>query len=173
MIGINFGDVREQYCTLNQDGEVVNRGHFLTTPESDREVIHRCPTRAGCDGGWIHSIWISAQLQEPGCEVIVANVRELRVILHSVRKRKRFRRSRDVGCYLGLQSRRSQSRNHDPQLRITRAGNAYLQSLLIECSNRLTQAGSEATSSVPRLNRSIASPCASCGVGLAGQLPRP
>jgi transposase len=33
-----------------------------------------------------HSIWISAQLQEQGHEVIVANVRELRAISHSDRK---------------------------------------------------------------------------------------
>jgi transposase len=33
-----------------------------------------------------HSIWISAQLQELGHEVIVANVRELRAISHSDRK---------------------------------------------------------------------------------------
>ncbi len=47
----------------------------------------------------------------------------------------RFGRSRDVGCYLGLRPRRSQSRDHDPQLGITHAGNAYLRSLLIECSS--------------------------------------
>ena len=34
----------------------------------------------------IHSIWISAQLEELGHEVIVANVRELRAISHSDRK---------------------------------------------------------------------------------------
>jgi hypothetical protein len=49
--------------------------------------------------------------------------------------KERFGRSRDVGCYLGLRPRRSQSGDHDPQLGITHAGNAYLRSLLIECSN--------------------------------------
>src|SRR5450755_3228763 len=48
-----------------------------------------------------------------------------------------FQRSRDVGCYLGLRPRRSQSGDHDPQLGITHAGNAYLRSLLIECSNHI------------------------------------
>jgi hypothetical protein len=33
--------------------------------------------------------------------------------------KKRFERSRDVGCYLGLRPRRSQSGDHDPQLGIT------------------------------------------------------
>jgi transposase len=47
----------------------------------------------------------------------------------------RFQRSRDVGCYLGLRPRRDQSGGHDPQLRITKAGNKYLRMLLVECAN--------------------------------------
>jgi transposase len=47
--------------------------------------------------------------------------------------KERFERSRDVGCYLGLRPRRSQSGDHDPQLGITKAGNIYLRSLLVEC----------------------------------------
>ena len=49
----------------------------------------------------------------------------------------RFARSRDVGCYLGLRPKRSQSGERDPQLGITKAGNAYLRSLLIECANHI------------------------------------
>lgn len=49
----------------------------------------------------------------------------------------RFGRSRDVGCYLGLRPKRSQSGERDPQLGITKAGNAYLRSLLIECANHI------------------------------------
>jgi len=51
--------------------------------------------------------------------------------------KRRLARSRDVGCYLGLRPRRSQSGEHDPQLGITRAGNSYLRSLLIECANHI------------------------------------
>jgi transposase len=51
--------------------------------------------------------------------------------------KQRFARSRDVGCYLGLRPRRSQSGEHDPQLGITKAGNSYLRSLLIECANHI------------------------------------
>jgi hypothetical protein len=47
----------------------------------------------------------------------------------------RFDRSRDVGPYLGLRPRRKQSGDHDPQLGITKAGNRYLRSLLVECAN--------------------------------------
>jgi transposase len=51
--------------------------------------------------------------------------------------KERFQRSRDVGCYLGLRPRRSQSGERDPQLGITKAGNVYLRSLLVECANHL------------------------------------
>src|SRR5258708_32244496 len=51
--------------------------------------------------------------------------------------KERFKRSRDVGCYLGLRTRRSQSGDRDPQLGITKAGNIYLRSLLVECANHL------------------------------------
>src|SRR6202000_1407342 len=49
----------------------------------------------------------------------------------------RFGRSRDVGCYLGLRPKRSQSGERDPQLGITKAGNVYLRSLLVECANHV------------------------------------
>jgi transposase len=280
-IGIDLGDVWSHYCTLNEDGEVVDRGRFRTTPKAIGKWFTDLPaTRVAMEAG-VHSIWISEQLQELGHEVIVANVRELRAISHSDRKsdqvdaeklaryarldpnilrpishrtveqqkaltlirarellvrlrtaavnavrgltktcgyrmpassttcfaqrgqavmppglqralgpvleqiaemtikikqydreiqrmtqteyaetqplltiqgvghitaltfvltlgdKERFGRSRDVGCYLGLRPRRSQSGEHDPQLGITKAGNAYLRSLLIECANHI------------------------------------
>ena len=47
----------------------------------------------------------------------------------------RFRRSRTVGAYLGLRPRRSQSGGHDPQLRITKAGNPFLRRLLVQAAH--------------------------------------
>jgi transposase len=280
-IGIDLGDVWSHYCTLNQDGEVVDRGHFRTTPKAiEKWFTDIPPARMAMEAG-THSIWISEQLQELGHEVIVANVRELRAISHSDRKsdqvdaeklaryarldpeilrpiahrtveqqealtlirardlmvrlrtaavnavrgltkscghrmpasttscfakrslavmppglaqalgpvleqiaamtlkikhydqqiqqlsqakypetqallkvhgvghitaltfvltlgnKERFGRSRDVGCYLGLRPRRCQSGDRDPQLGITKAGNVYLRSLLIECANHI------------------------------------
>ena len=51
--------------------------------------------------------------------------------------KERFRQSRDFGCDLGLRPRRILSGDRDPQLGITEAGNVYLRSLLIECSNHI------------------------------------
>jgi len=280
-IGIDLGDVWSHYCTLNEDGEVVDRGRFRTTPSGVEKWFSDVPrARVAMETG-THSIWVSEQLQEMGHEVIVANVRELRAISHSNRKsdtvdaekiaryarvdpeilspishrtvaqqetltlirarnlivrlrtaavnavrglakpcgyrlpasstlcfakrcmavlppglaqalgpvleqiaamtvkiqqydraikrlteteypetqallqvygigqltaltyvltlgnKERFKRSRDVGCYLGLRPKRSQSGDRDPQLGITKAGNIYLRSLLVECANHV------------------------------------
>ena len=280
-IGIDLGDVWSHYCTLNEDGKVVDRGRFRTIPKAvEKWFTALPPARVAMEAG-THSIWISEQLEELGHEVIVANVRELRAISHSDRKsdqvdaeklaryarldpeilrpishrtveqqealtlirardlmvrlrtaavnavrgltkscghrmpasstrcfakrsvavmppglaqalgpvleqiaemtfkikqydrqirelgqakypetqalvkvagvghltaltfvltlgsKERFQRSRDVGCYLGLRPRRSQSGDRDPQLGITKAGNVYLRSLLIECAGHI------------------------------------
>ena len=85
-IGIDLGDVRSHYCTLNQDGEVVDRGRFRMTPKAiEKWFTDVPPARVAMEAG-THSIWISEQLQELGHGVIVANVRELRAISHSDRK---------------------------------------------------------------------------------------
>ena len=47
----------------------------------------------------------------------------------------RFGKSREVGPFLGLTPRRDQSGQVDKQLRITKAGNAYLRRLLVQCAN--------------------------------------
>jgi transposase len=85
-IGIDLGDVWSHYCTLSEDGEVVDRGRFRTTAKAIQKLFtDLSPTRVAMEAG-VHSIWISEQLQELGHEVIVANVRELRAISHSDRK---------------------------------------------------------------------------------------
>ena len=33
-IGIDLGDVWSHYCTLNQQGDVIDRGRFRTTPKA-------------------------------------------------------------------------------------------------------------------------------------------
>lgn len=45
-----------------------------------------------------------------------------------------FERSRDVGAYLGLVPKRDQSGALDKQLRISKAGDTYLRSLLVGCA---------------------------------------
>jgi transposase len=47
----------------------------------------------------------------------------------------RFRKSRSVGPYLGLTTRRDQSGQTDKQLRVTKAGDEYVRRLLVGCSH--------------------------------------
>jgi transposase len=44
----------------------------------------------------------------------------------------RFRRSRDAGCYLGLRPGRRNSGNSEPQLHISKEGDRYLRTLLVQ-----------------------------------------
>jgi transposase len=46
----------------------------------------------------------------------------------------RFRKSREVGAFVGLAPRRQQSGDSDPQLRITKAGDPFLRRLLVNCA---------------------------------------
>src|ERR1700749_2210969 len=59
-IGIDLGDVWSHYCTLNEDGEVVDRGRFRTNPSSVDKWFTDLPgVRIAMEAG-THSIWISA-----------------------------------------------------------------------------------------------------------------
>jgi len=45
---------------------------------------------------------------------------------------RRFKDSRSVGAYLGLRPKRDQSGDHNPELRITKAGDGNLRSMLVQ-----------------------------------------
>lgn len=73
-----------------------------------------------------------ALVQVPGVGALTAVTFVL-----TVGDKHRFRRSRDIGSYIGLRPRRDQSGSSDPQLGITKAGNGYLRTLLVECANHI------------------------------------
>jgi transposase len=50
----------------------------------------------------------------------------------TVEDKDRFEKSRDIGCYVGLRPKQSQSGDSDPQLRITKEGDVYLRKLLVQ-----------------------------------------
>ncbi len=50
----------------------------------------------------------------------------------TVEDKARFQKSRDVGCYVGLRPRRSDSGESQPQLRITKEGDSYLRKMLVQ-----------------------------------------
>jgi transposase len=58
----------------------------------------------------------------------------------TIADRHRFSKSRDVGCYVGLRPRRSQSGQRDPELRITKEGDVYLRKMLVQGAHRILSA---------------------------------
>jgi transposase len=50
----------------------------------------------------------------------------------TIEDRDRFQKSRDVGCYVGLRPKRSESGQSQPQLRITKEGDVYLRKMLVQ-----------------------------------------
>lgn len=49
----------------------------------------------------------------------------------------RFKRSRDVGAFLGLVPREWQTGNSEPELRISKAGDGFVRRLLVNCAQRI------------------------------------
>lgn len=49
----------------------------------------------------------------------------------------RFRKSRDVGCYLGLQPGRRNSGQSEPQMHVSKEGDPYLRTLLVQGAHHI------------------------------------
>jgi transposase len=49
----------------------------------------------------------------------------------------RFRKSRDVGCYVGLQPGRPNSGQSEPQMHISKEGDPYLRTLLVQGAHHI------------------------------------
>ena len=153
MIGIDLGDKKHAICVLNRDGDIIDERTITNHRESLRRLSQKYPcARIACEVG-SHSPWIKRFLSELGHEVCVANPRKLRAIytkrlrqitgigpitalsfVLTIEDPELFENPRDVGAYLGLVPRRDQSGGLDKQLRISKAGDAYLRSLLVGCA---------------------------------------
>jgi transposase len=55
----------------------------------------------------------------------------------TVEDRERFQKSRDVGCYVGLRPKRSESGQSQPQLPITKEGDIYLRTMLVQGAHHI------------------------------------
>ena len=69
----------------------------------------------------------------------------------------RFKRSRDVGCYLGLRPGSSQSGETNPGMRISKEGGGFLQLLSLPLSPCRPYHPAEASRRVSQLRRSVLS----------------
>jgi transposase len=57
----------------------------------------------------------------------------------------RFDKSRDVGCYLGLRPKSRQSSESDPEMRISKEGDVYLRTLLVQSAQYILGRNGEDT----------------------------
>lgn len=83
----------------------------------------------------------------PECKVLTAvpgigNLTALAFVL-TLEDPHRFRRSRQVGAFLGMRPKQRQSGDHNPQLRISKAGDEYLRRLLVGSANHILRKNGE------------------------------
>jgi hypothetical protein len=58
-VGVDLGDIWSHYCTLKEDGEVIDRGRFRTNPADVGKRFRDFErVRVAMEAG-THSIWVS------------------------------------------------------------------------------------------------------------------
>jgi len=89
IIGLDLGDRFSQFCMVNRQGQIVERGRVATTATAmGKQFKPMAPVRIALEAG-THSPWVSRLLEELGHEVLVANPRKLRMIYDSDSKNDR------------------------------------------------------------------------------------
>src|SRR5215218_8374108 len=85
--GLDLGDKYSYLCLIDtENGEVIEEGRLRTTPQALRQrFASEQSLRIAIETG-THLPWVSRLLEECGHEVLVANVRKLRLIYANKRK---------------------------------------------------------------------------------------
>ena len=85
-IGMDLGDRKNQICILDDQGNVIQTATVGNTRTSmDKFFSKHTGALVAIETG-THSPWISRQLKELGCDVLVGNARKLRMIWDSENK---------------------------------------------------------------------------------------
>jgi hypothetical protein len=137
-IGLDLGDRSSGYCLLDEVGEVLLEQKLGTTPKAMREVFGTCraaasPCKRGIERLAQESYPQVARLKQvKGVGTLIALT-----FLPTLEDAHRFRKSRDVGCYLGLQPGRRNSGQSEPQMHISKEGDPYLRTLLVQGAHHI------------------------------------
>jgi transposase len=149
VIGIDLGDKYGQVCCLNTEtGELVE-SRVVMTPRAVKDFFGKLEVRLVAIEVGTHSRWISDVLEKLGLTVIVANPRRVQLISKSDSKNDRndaellarlaavdpkllapiHHRSNRAQADLAMLKTRDKIQK---QLRITKAGDSFLRSLLVQ-----------------------------------------
>jgi transposase len=85
-VGLDLGDRRHRFCTLDDRGEVVEEGSICNDRDSLRKLAGRYHGALGVMEAGAHSPWISRLLEGVGWRVVVSNPRKVRAIYQHERK---------------------------------------------------------------------------------------
>jgi hypothetical protein len=102
-VGLDLGDRNSWYCVLDESGQIQLEQRVRTNEKGFREIFGAMP----------HS-------------------RIALTFLLTLEDPHRFHKSRDLGCYLGLQPGRRNSGQSEPQMHISKEGDPYLRTLLVQ-----------------------------------------
>lgn len=86
IIGLDLGDRWSKWVELNREGEEVSRGRIRTTKKAMCDFFSdKAGSRVALEAG-THSGWVSRLLIKLGCEVLVANSRQIPMVTEQVQK---------------------------------------------------------------------------------------
>jgi transposase len=127
------------------DTDNVNRDLLEALPEGPRKVLEPLAEQIESLSEKIHAyddeIAAVARERYPETALLkqVSGVGELIALTFvlTLEDPARFKKSRDVGCYVGLRPKRSQSGSSDPQLGISKEGDVYLRKLLVQGAHHI------------------------------------
>lgn len=85
-MGIDLGDKKHAICVLDRQGRIIAEYKIDNDAASIWVLSNKYPDARFVMEVGTHSPWISAQLLDQGCEVLVANARKLRAIYANERK---------------------------------------------------------------------------------------
>src|SRR5437660_1384266 len=147
-VGLDVSLKQTSICVVNQVGSVVREGVVDSEPEAIVTFVRsKAPgaVRIGLETGPT-ATWLWTELKQLGLPVICIDARHAKAVLKMQINKSdrndaagipRFKRSRSVGAYVGLTTRRHASGEIDWTGRISKCGDAMLRSYLFEAAGVL------------------------------------
>lgn len=85
-VGMDLGDRRHQVCVLDKKGNIIKTCQVSNTKGAIEKFFSRYAGATVAIEAGTHSPWISRELEDCGCKVLIGNPRKLRVIWSSTQK---------------------------------------------------------------------------------------